>query len=391
MSNSRLRFPLLAAAILTLLAAMWGGLIRIGWHWPALSAAAVLSHGPLMVSGFLGTLIGVERAVALRRRWTYIAPLLSGLGALFILVDLGPLSSSGPWLIFFGSLGLSLVFLEIIRQHPASYTYMMGTGAACWLIGNSLWVSGRSIHEIVLWWAAFLILTIAGERLELGRFSHLTQQTEALFLLIAGLLIAGLIVLLFFPDPGVRLVSAAVLGLAAWLYRFDIARRTIRKPGLPRFIAICLLSGYVWLAAAGVIGMVYGAVAAGLHYDALLHAIFLGFVFAMIFGHAPIIFPAVLGVPVTFRRQAYLYLGLFHLSLITRITGDLAGFYPARKWGGLFNGLAILFFLGYTAYTILKAHRTPGESKPEGGLSEQSGNLRRLDSSGIASQIGERR
>nr|BFE78121.1 hypothetical protein GCM10020093_007220 [Planobispora longispora] len=38
-------------------------------------------HGPLMALGFLGTLISLERAVALRSRWGYAAPALSALGA----------------------------------------------------------------------------------------------------------------------------------------------------------------------------------------------------------------------------------------------------------------------------------------------------------------------
>ena len=60
----RLRYPLLLIALLTLLAATWAGLLRIGWLLPAPGSLAA-SHGPLMVSGFLGTLIGLERAVAL--------------------------------------------------------------------------------------------------------------------------------------------------------------------------------------------------------------------------------------------------------------------------------------------------------------------------------------
>jgi hypothetical protein len=45
----------------------------------------------------------------------------------------------------------------------------MGIGAVAWLAGNLLWLSGWLVAQIVLWWVAFLILTIAGERLELGR------------------------------------------------------------------------------------------------------------------------------------------------------------------------------------------------------------------------------
>jgi hypothetical protein len=38
-----------------------------------------------MVAGFLGTLIALERAVALRRRWMYLCPLVSGFGGLVML------------------------------------------------------------------------------------------------------------------------------------------------------------------------------------------------------------------------------------------------------------------------------------------------------------------
>ena len=37
------------------------------------------------------------------------------------------------------------------------------------------------------------------------------------------------------------------------------SRRTIRKPGLPRYAAICLLAGFVWLGFAGTLGIIYGA------------------------------------------------------------------------------------------------------------------------------------
>ena len=61
--------------------------------------------------------------------------------------------------------------------------------------------------------------------------------------------------------------------------------------GLTRFMAICLLSGYVWLGLSGLAALIYGGVPVGPQYDvALRHRLFLGFVFAMIFAHAPVIF-----------------------------------------------------------------------------------------------------
>lgn len=51
-----LRPLLLASAGFTLLTAMWAGLLRLGWNWPPLQPTLPMLHGPLMVSGFLGTL-----------------------------------------------------------------------------------------------------------------------------------------------------------------------------------------------------------------------------------------------------------------------------------------------------------------------------------------------
>ena len=75
----RMRLPLLALAVLALLAALWAGLLRIGWAVPSFAPGLALAYGPLIVAGFLSTLISLERAVALERRWVYLAP-LGGLG-----------------------------------------------------------------------------------------------------------------------------------------------------------------------------------------------------------------------------------------------------------------------------------------------------------------------
>ena len=95
--------------------------------------------------------------------------------------------------------------------------------------------------------------------------------------------------------------------------------------------------------------LVYGGIPAGPVYDAMLHSIFLGFVFAMIFGHAPIIFPAVLGVDIQYHPRLYTPLILLHASLILRVGGELQGFGGARLWGGLLNVLAVLLYLAMIA------------------------------------------
>src|SRR5690606_10579616 len=113
-----------------------------------------------------------------------------------------------------------------------------------------------------------------------------------------------------------------MVALALWLLRFDIARRRIKAGGLARFIALSLLAGYVWLALGGLLAIRYAGMMAGPFYDALLHAFFLGFVFSMIFGHAPVIFPAVLGLPMPYSDRFYSHLILLHATLIVRVAGD---------------------------------------------------------------------
>jgi hypothetical protein len=333
-------------ALIALTAAAWAGLLRLGWRWPALQPALPLSHGPLMI-GFFGTLIALERAVALGKGWAYLGPLMSGIGGL--LVVFGVRGLAGPILMTLGGLWLALIFGVVLRKHHAGYVIVMALGALALLVGNLLWLFGRPIYELVLWWAGFLILTIAGERLELGRMIRLSRFSQAAFSTAAIIFLTGLVILLFAWDLGVRVAGVGLLALGVWLLRYDIARRTVKQTGLTRFIAVCLLSGYAWLLVAGAIALIYGALPAGPIYDAMLHAVFLGFVFSMIFGHAPIIFPAVLGIDIEYRPSFYLPLVLLHASLIVRIGGELLGSGAARLWGGLFNVLAVILYLGMIA------------------------------------------
>lgn len=357
----RQRVPLMLLAALALLAGLWAGLIRLGWQLPPLALQLPAQHGPLMVSGFLGTLISLERAVALRqnqggRRIYYLAPLLAGLGALALFTALPPTVPRG--LSTLGALGLVLIFVVIYRLQPTTDHVVMGTGALLWLVGNGLWLVGLPVFRVVPWWAGFLVLTIAGERLELARVLLLKQLARITFIVTTVIFVVGLLLSLVLPDAGVRLSGFALIALGAWLLRFDIARRTIRRTGLTRFIAACLLPGYVWLIGGGLLWLVYGGqVVAGPIYDAMLHTIFLGFVFSMIFGHAPVIIPAVLGPSIPFTPFFYLHLALLHLSLALRVMGDLYLWAPGRRWGGLLNEVALVLFLLVTAVMARRSRK----------------------------------
>jgi hypothetical protein len=341
--------PLVLLAMLTLLLGLWAALARIGWDLPIFQPSMLNAHGPLMISGFLGSLVTLERAVALGRRWMYAGPLLTALGALATMLGFVPL---GPLAILLGS-GVALaIHLVMVRRQPALYTLTMLAGAVTWLGGNVLWLAGWPIFRFVLWWAAFLVLTIAGERLELSRVLKPARPTIVQFIVTVGILIGGLLLMLVAFDLGVRVASLGLLALAGWLLAHDIARRTIRRSGLTRYIAACLLFGYLWLTVAAIVGLAVGGVFAGVLYDALLHTIFLGFVFSMIFGHAPIILPAVLGIALPYRPGFYAHLIMLHGSLVLRIASDLAAWPPGRMWGGLLNAVAVLLFIASTASLI---------------------------------------
>ena len=65
------RLPLLILGFLGLFAGTGAGLARLGWSVPDLAASASALHGPLMICGFFGVVISLERAVAIGRLWAY--------------------------------------------------------------------------------------------------------------------------------------------------------------------------------------------------------------------------------------------------------------------------------------------------------------------------------
>jgi hypothetical protein len=146
--------------IVALFLGLWTALARLGWAVPTGTAIAASEHGQLMLA-FIGTVIGLERAVASGRSWAYLAPWLSGLGAVFLLLNM-PMQSAAL-AVFLGSLVLIALFNVFLQTQRTDFMLVMGAGAVCWAIGNAAWLLGVPIPKLVLWWAGFLILTIVGD------------------------------------------------------------------------------------------------------------------------------------------------------------------------------------------------------------------------------------
>ena len=332
-----------------------GGLARMGVAASAAPAGAVAGHGALMVVGFLATLIGLERAVALARPWAYAAPAATGLGALAELA-LGPHWSGGS-LALLGSVVLTAVMATALWRFRTPWLALQTAGALALAVGTARFALGAPIALALPWWTAFPLLTIAGERLELSRVAAPPPAAMRALLALGVGLIAASAASFAAPRAATREMGALWLAIALWLLRYDLARRSLRRAGVPRFMAVSLLSGYAWLALAGAGALAAGLPAAGPITDAVLHAFFLGFVFAMIFGHAPVIFPAVLGLPMGFSRRFYLHLGLLHAGIAVRIAGDLLGWPALRQAGGVANALALLLFFAQTAGAVQAGRR----------------------------------
>lgn len=347
-----LRAIIMALAALALILGLYGGLGRLGF--PAAAPLAML-HGPLLICGLFGTLIGLERAVAMGGSWMLGAPLASGLGTIALLVGLPPPVGAAAYAVSAGVLTAGC--LLITWRQPALFTGALIFGALAWLIGNLLWMTGSSIPDVAGWWLAFLVLTVAAERLELSRLLPPMRGSEALFLFSLGLILAGAQNGLL-SDDGSILFGLALFCLTAWLLRHDIARFGIRQSGQVRFMAACMLAAYVWLAAAAAALLLAAPAQTALGYDIALHAILIGFVISMVFGHALIILPAVLGLRVVYAPTLYLALGLLHLSVLLRIGSGLAEWGAGRLAGGVLTLAALLLFAGLLAVSG-KVRRRP--------------------------------
>lgn len=337
------RVPLLLLGMLALMTAIGGGLARLGWAVPDGMARLAGLHAVLMVGVFFTTVIGLERAVALARGWAYLGPLAAALGGVLLIAG-APLRV-GQAAVLAGGAVLALAAVAAHRRQPMLHSRVMVTGALLGAVGSALWTAGLPVPSVVPWWLAFLVLTIAGERLELSRFLPTPALARKVFVGIVILLVGALVAGLWHPAAGQRGLGATLLALALWLARFDIARRTVSSRGPTRYIAVCLLTGYLWLAVAGLGALAGGLVAGSAWYDATIHALGLGFVFGMVLGHAPVIFPAVLRRPIVWSGWFYLPLAVLQGVLLLRVAGGLLEVWSWRAWGGAGSALAIATFL----------------------------------------------
>ncbi len=331
--------------LVSLVLAIWTGLLRLGWEIQMTQSA--IHHGALMVGSFLGTVIILERVVALKMKGLYIIPMISGLSGLLFLLNYTELAFL---CLLVASLGLMAVYAIIIRKYKHYYFYVMMFGAFCWFVGN-YYLYQKVIYAMsVNWWMAFILFTVIGERLELSKFLPPRKLKMPLFWTCVGIIFLGLV--LPYHGIGSTIFGTGFIAISMWLFKYDIIRKSIKIKGIHRFTAVMLGFGYAWLLLSGL--LIALANVGTFHYDGVVHTFFIGFTFSMIFAHGPIIFPGVAGFPFKpFHHILYWIGGLLQLSLFARIIADLIGSVPLRKTGGMVNGITILIFFASLVILII--------------------------------------
>jgi len=339
------RFIFLVGAIISLVIGLWTGLTRLGWDITYLKPT--FYHGSIMVGGFLGTLISLEKAIPLKKNILLLIPVLNATSIVFFLS--GHFSYSLAILIV-GSSGLCIIYLLYLSQQNELPILLMLIGAFFWLTGNILLLFNNLYPLSLPWWMGFLLFTITAERLELSKFLPVTNLNKVVLLILLGCFVMGTV--LHFHGTGSYFTGVSLTGISIWLMRYDVIRITLKKEGLTKFTAIALLTGYFALLLDGIFFVIFPATPFA--YDALVHTFFIGFIFPMIFAHGPIILPGVLGAAVKpYHRVLYLPLILLTLSVLIRILADAYVIpYHLRMISGWISAGGILLYFA-TLFTLL--------------------------------------
>ncbi len=311
-------------------------------------------HGELMVFGFLATLIPAERYIGSRSmkisELIHSMPFLMSLGALLKLFSwfngIALLNEVGTFAIAAGALLYIYLLASLSKLSTEKTSFrLMGAGALALLLALvvSYFFTPVGNLPLVLLMLAFPALTILGERVELSKFTMRRIGTEAL---VAGLLAVLGILLSIWMGKSLLLPASSLLllALAAYIVRSE---KFIFEGGIKGYLSWHLAAAYAWaFLGFALVAIAYFAEKPQTYFDPAVHAIAIGFVLGMIYAHAPVVAPAILG-----RRFVEAELSLIPLALLTlanamRILGALAKTGPVVGYSGLVVVLSLLALAG---------------------------------------------
>ncbi len=350
--NSRL--PFFALALAGLLSGIWAGWIRIGFDLPGVDLATL--HGPLMVGGFTGTLIGIERSVLSGNGKWWLIPVLSGAAVVAWLLGV---TAVAPYLLAASAaLLVAMQAIHLWQKRELATGIVQLAGALCFLAGNVRLLLNPFMPAIVPFWMGFILCFILATRT-----SDVSLKSRGARLAVRGgllLYMAGLVVP--FHLQGNLFTGGGLMLIAFGMLITEFEEGDSWPLPLNRYAMGCIMAGWAWLLVAG-IGLafwkehLYG-------YDGTVHAFFVGFLFSMVFIHAlgkaaalaelkqPPYHPIMMVWPI-----------LLSISLVMRVfAGDILLMEQAKKWAGLVNGLSIF---GFLITLVLVTLRKRSQSKYE--------------------------
>ena len=360
------RMAFLAVAGASLLVGLAAGASLLGFTWGPAGAAASIArdHGPLMVFGFVGGAIGLERTVAVRKSWAWAGPAFHVLGVVTLLAGLPRAVPAAAFAASF--LVLGAMYTEIYRhRQPMLAVLVQAVGVLGGVAAAVQWSTTGGFAAAMPLAVLYAVATILGERMELARLTMSGARASGSLAALVLALAAAAVIFLANPAIGYRVMGLTLVACAARAAQLDVAKNLVRSTGLPRFTAFAMLAGYGWLALGGVFWLAFGPDVTAFAYDASIHAVFLGFVISMIFAHAPTILTSVIRRKLPYHPALYVPLILLHLGLALRIYADLRQYAGAYQSGGLATILAVLVFLITGIILTWKEARHGDRTRPQ--------------------------
>lgn len=335
------RIALLIIAALSMLVSVCGAIVRsnLQGSWLALPSPLPDMHGALMVFGFLGGAIGLERAVAWRAGssahpvWGFAVPLFAVFGTMSVglttaigRAPLGRASLIPGTLWTIALLILCAVYVGVWTRQQSHAVIIQFLGAAVGAAGAALWACGLDADILSTWWLMFLVLTIIGERLELAHAAFVGPLVRPALITATVATVLCLPVSLVWPLVGYPLLALCFAALLVLMFAYDTARKTWRAGGVTGFMGISMLSAYAWGLVACCIWLFvpYGGLGAdGLWWDLAVHALALGFIMAMVVAHVCVIVPSIIRRAMPFHPVLWTPLCVFQLGLLLRALGTV--------------------------------------------------------------------
>ena len=274
-------------------------------------------HPHLIVLGFIGTLIYVERIYAAPeariRSILYIGLIFHVTGVLTMAIYgftgyIGVAYTS--LLVFHIPLATYIIYIYSLRRYIDRVSGALQVASQIPYISmvyTSMWTGYTDRVAYSLTILSYPILMILGERLALSRVGPrpIVRRAGVIYILTILYLATLTFSLYTSPDIYLRIVYTATLAvLVIYTIYSDPGLRAV-SGDIHRFLRTHLIGGYAMLLAGIIVAPLSGLPTGANLYDLYIHLIGLGFIGSMLLGHGPIVLSGIRGVKPRYSYVPY--------------------------------------------------------------------------------------